>query len=368
MMPISNYKELIQTLNWDENKRNYERWYIFLLMNPRNQTNAGIDIIKNFSYLDVRTGNVTFFVPGFSNMDGGVVPYRSNNGDRVVYEDNTFGTLYFDEQGFLETIAWLEQGSGYAYRYSEDLDLVIVKYHPRHTDSYAERLYEQNFDLQNMIVYNLDLLKQEGINTIRMITECMRVVSQYQLEREVKRQLEDFVFSNLGISIRRMHRTVNVFVAGAKVLKRERDAVISALTHITNNSLRDYAFRVKTYEDFGRSLIEEGRQKEYNEYISNDAEYAIFILDNTVGGITFEEFEVAMNAYKAKRTPEIFVYSRMPNNENGVFSRLFRRHEESNEVTAIRRHLSEIGQYYIEYRDIDDLKNHVEQDFRRYSL
>lgn len=64
MMPISNYKELIQTLNWDKNKRNYERWYIFLLMNPRNQTNAGIDIIKNFSYLDVRTENVTFFIHG----------------------------------------------------------------------------------------------------------------------------------------------------------------------------------------------------------------------------------------------------------------------------------------------------------------
>ena len=368
MMPISDYKELIQILSWDENKRNNERWYIFLLMNPRNQTNAGIDIIKNFSYLDVRTENVTFFIPGFSNMSEGVVPYCSNHGHEIVYQDESFGKLYFDERGFLETITWLEQGSGHTYRYSEDLDLVIIKYHPKFTESYTEKLYEQNFDLQNMIVYNLDRLKHEGVNTIRMITECMRVVSQYQLEREVKQRLEEFVFSNLGISIRHLHRTVNVFVAGAKVLKRERDAVISALTHITNNSLRDYAFRVKTYEDFGRSLIEEGRQKEYNEYISNDAEYAIFILDNTVGGITFEEFEVAMNAYKAKRAPEIFVYSRMPNNGDRIFYRLFRRYEESNEVTTIRRHLSEIGQYYIEYRDIDDLKNRVNQDFRRYSL
>ena len=156
MMPISNYKELIQTLNWDDEKRNNERWYIFLVMNPQNQTNAGIDIIKNFSYLDVRTGNVTFFLPGFSNMSEGVVPYQSNNGHRIIYEDETFGTLYFDERGFLETILWLEQGSGQSYRYSEDLDLVIVRYHPRHTKSYANELYEQNFDLQNMIVYNLD--------------------------------------------------------------------------------------------------------------------------------------------------------------------------------------------------------------------
>ena len=83
MMPISNYKELIQTLNWDDEKRNNEKWYIFLVMNPKNQTNAGIDTIKNFSYLDVRTGNVTFFLPGFSNMAEGVIPYQSKNGDIV---------------------------------------------------------------------------------------------------------------------------------------------------------------------------------------------------------------------------------------------------------------------------------------------
>ena len=53
MNPISNYKELIQTLNWDEEKRNNERWYIFLVMNPSNQTNAGIDIIKNLVHLRI---------------------------------------------------------------------------------------------------------------------------------------------------------------------------------------------------------------------------------------------------------------------------------------------------------------------------
>lgn len=368
MMPISNYKELIQTLNWDDEKRNNERWYIFLVMNPQNQTKAGIDIIKNFSYLDVRTGNVTFFLPGFSNMAEGVVPYQSNNGHRIIYEDETFGTLYFDERGFLETISWLEQGSGHSYRYSEDLDLVIVKYHPKFTGRYAEELYGQNFDLQNMIVYNLDRLKHEGINALRMITECMKVVSDSETERDVKQRLENFIFDRSEFSERRWHQNINVFVAGAKVLKRERDAVISALNHITNCSSRDYVFRVKTYEDFDRSLTEEGRQKEYNDYLSNDAEYAIFILDNKVGGITFKEFEVAMNAYRTKRKPEIFVYSRMPNNEGRIFSHFFRRHEQPEEITAIRRYLSEIGQYYIEYRNIDELKNQIAQDFMRYGL
>ncbi len=364
MMPISSYKELIHSLNWDDERRNNERWYIFLVMNPMNQTNAGIDIIKNFSYLDVRIEKVTFFLPGFSNTPDGIVPYRSENGNCIIYKDETFGALYFDQYGFLETITWLEQGSGHSYRYSEDLDLVIVKYHPRCTNSHAEELYKQNFDLANMIVYNIDQLKLEGVNTLRMITECMNVISESETERDVKQRLENFISDRSATSGRHWHHNINVFVAGAKVLKRERDAVISALIHITNNSSRDYAFRVKTYEDFDRSLTDEGRQKEYNDYISNDAEYAIFILDSAVGGITMEEFEVAMNAYKVSRRPEIFVYSRMP----GSFSRFFSRHDQFKEITSIRRHLSEIGQYYIEYRNIDELKTHISQDFRRYGL
>lgn len=373
MMPISNYKELIQTLSWDTEKRTKERWYIFLLMNPRNQTNAGIDIIKNFSYLDVRTGNVTFFLPGFSNMTEGVVPYCSNHGREIVYKDESFGELYFDERGFLDTITWLERNCP-SYRYSEDLDLVIIRYRPLYADRYQPVFpgiytkYEQNFDLRNIIVYNLDQLKQEGINTIRMITESMKVVSESETEREVKQRLENFIFDRSGSSGKHWHQNINVFVAGAKALKQERDAVISALNHITNYSSRDYVFRVKTYEDFDRSLTEEGRQKEYNDYLSNDAEYAIFILDSKVGGITFKEFEVAMKAYRTKREPEIFVYSCMPNNEGRIFSHFFRRHEQPEEITAIRRYLSEIGQYYIEYRNIDDLKNQIAQDFKRYGL
>ena len=370
MGPISSYKELIQTLTWDDEKRKNERWYIFLLMNPKNQTNAGIDIIKNFSYLNVRTGNVTFFLPGFSNLEEGVVPYCSNHGREIVYKDDSFGEIYFDEGGFLETISWFESNSP-SYRYSEDLDLVVVKYRPVYVNSIFPSTYpqyERNFDLQNMIVYNLDRLKHEGINTIRMITECMRVVSQSQSEREVKQRLEDFVFSNIGQSNRHLHQTINVFVAGAKVLKEERNAVISALTHITNNSSRDYVFRVKTYVDFDRSLTEEGRQKEYNDYIANDAEYAIFILDSAVGGITFEEFNVAMRSFRSTGKPEIYVYSHMPSNQDGMLRGFFRRHRQSEDVITIRKHLSEIGQYYIEYRDIDDLTNHVAQDFRRYSL
>ncbi|MBR5333331.1 MAG: hypothetical protein IKV33_01170, partial [Alistipes sp.] len=305
---------------------------------------------------------------GYSNIDSTVVPYRSNFLSKVVYEDDSFGRLYFDNRGFLDTINWLEQGCRH-YRYSEDVELILIKYRPIITHRpFSPRteysIYADNFDLQNMIIYNLDLLKKDGINTLRMITECKKVSSDTHSEREVKNRLENFIFDRTCSPERHWHQNIKVFVAGSKTLKLERDAVISALSYVSNYSSRDYAFRVITYEHFDRSLSEEGRQKEYNDYIFNEAEYAIFILDNTVGGITFEEFKVARNAYLAKRKPEIFVYSRISDNQDS------NSHEQPEEITAIIKNLSEmgLGQYYIEYKDIDDLKNHIKHDFRRYSL
>ena len=372
MMPISSYRELIRELKWDEDKRENERWYIFLVMNPKNQTNAGIDIIRNLSYLDTRTGNVTFFIPGFSNLNEGIVPYPARNGS-IIHEDPAFGTLYFDQSGFLDTIEWLERGSGHKYTYSEDLDLVIVKYRPRHSDNCDDRSYERNFDLKNMIAYNLDRMKREGINTLRMITECRNIISASKSEEEVRYRLDRFAWDTTAwdrsCSHDRtpIHKQINVFVAGSKTLTQERDAVRSALSMISGSSSNGYTFNVKTYENFERSLTVEGRQQEYNRFISEDADYAIFILDKTVGGITLEEFGEAYNAYKRNSKPEIYVYSHLRNNRKGLFG-LWRPFRQSEKVNEVKSYLAEIGQYYIEYQDLKDLKDHIVSDFRKYGI
>lgn len=382
-MPISHYKELIKRLG-NQEYLNEPRWFIFLLMNPNNQTNAGVDIIKNLPYMDERTGNVTFFLPGFSNAEGRVVPYSAEREGEIIYKDDTFGELYFDRRGFLDTVAWLESGgahsryrdmfwlrsdndhvyaNGTSYRYSEDLDLVIIRYRPKDDPQFfRSEMFFQGFDLQNMVTYNLDSLKREGINILRMIMECVQVVSSSESEREVKLRLENFIFSSIGSTGRHMHLSINVFIAGSKALKAERDAVSAALMQITNKSSRGYVFRAKTYEDFDRSLTEEGRQAEYDRYIANEAEYAIFILDGAVGGITFNEFNVAMEAYKRKHTPEIYVYSRIQNSTNGEPT------TQSDEAEKIKKYVSDARQYYIEYKDIDDLRHLIKEDFRRYSI
>ncbi len=356
MQAISSYKDLIQFQLNSYEALSGEQWFIFLIMNPRNLTNAGIDIIKNLSYLDARTGHVTFFLPGFSNMNGRIVPYPSTNKSEVVYKDGRF-ELYFDEIGFLETIKWLENKSDY-YKYSEDLDLLIFKQYPVYAIDNKPGLVEQYFDLQNMIVYNLDRLKHEGVNILRLITRCRDALFISMTEREVRQKIDNLIFETSGIVDRHWHQNIYVFVAGSKSLKSERDAVKSAFMSITNNSMRDYAFRVKTFEDFPRSLTYYGRQKDYDDYISDDAEYAIFILDGTVGGITLQEFKAAWNAHNKKGSPEIYVYSHKQSSQIAI----------SKEIVKIKNYVTQKHQYYIEYKDIDDLKNQIKNDFMRYSL
>jgi len=359
MVPLISYKDLLRELEWNREKREEERWYIFLLMNPHYQTNAGVDIIKNLSYLNRRTGNVTFFLPGFLNNpdETRIMPFHNGGDSRVIYHDDTFGGLYFDEYGFFDTIQWLEEGSKGKYQYSEGLDLVLVKYNPNHRRGLFNR-YDYCFDRERLLFYNLDDIKERKINILRFIIECMRIVSSsFELEI-VKHWLDRFI--SIPINAENA-RTINVFVAGAKDLEKERNAVIAALDYVNAQTSDNYSICTRTFEYFDRSLAPGGRQEDYNRFIREVADFVIFILDNRVGAVTFEEFEVAMSSFKVFRRPKIYVYSRR--NDYGLGSAQLKEPEHISDVQKIRNHLSAIGQYYDEYLDLRDLKSAVTRDF-----
>ena len=101
---------------------------------------------------------------------------------------------------------------------------------------------------------------------------------------------------------------IKVFIAGSKSLTRERDAIRSVLQILSNSNTKKLLIRTYTYEEFDTSLSPEGRQKEYNRFIMNEADYVIFVLDGTIGGITLEEFDVAWKTFTSKKRPGIYVY------------------------------------------------------------
>lgn len=140
----------------------------------------------------------------------------------------------------------------------------------------------------------------------------------------------------------KMKKTINIFVAGAKDLKNERNA-LKALAHELNTSYEDRKIninlKIRSYEDFRDNQIE------YNNFIENEADVAIFVLKDRIGKHTEEEFINAASAYNRKKIPEIIVF-------------LNKDRKETQEVAHIQELLQEhLGNhYFVEYSDDDDLK------------
>ena len=147
-------------------------------------------------------------------------------------------------------------------------------------------------------------------------------------------------------------KEIKVFIAGSKSLTIERDAIRSVLQILSNNNAKKVLIRTYTYEEFDTSLSPEGRQKEYNRFIINEADYVIFVLDGTIGGVTLEEFDVAWKTFTSKKRPGIYVYHKPTVTI-------------SKEIQKVIDKINQCGQYYTEYSDIENLKLKIESSFHR---
>ena len=147
-------------------------------------------------------------------------------------------------------------------------------------------------------------------------------------------------------------KEIKVFIAGSKSLTVERDAIRSVLQILSNSNSKKVLIRTYTYEEFDQSLSYEGRQKEYNRFIKNEADYVIFVLDGTVGGITLDEFDVAWKTFTSEKRPGIYVYHKPTNTT-------------SKGIQDVIGRINQCEQYYTEYSDVENLKLKVESAFRR---
>lgn len=303
-------------------------WYIMLLGNLNYETPALKAVLDNYEYLNRRTRDVRFFMPGFIVDRNGIVAFSQALDHREQFE--------FNDHGFLETIDWLEEGNQ-DYHYSENLEMVLLPYEKngQHT----------SYDFQHMLNYNLDGIHTEGKNIIEFITRAVRVVQGRMTYSETMIQMDGVT------SYIRSKGIYKVFIAGSKSLDRERDCVRAAFSQLTNR--RDsILFQTWTFEDFERSFTPGGRQQDYNSFIKNEADTVIFILHDEVGGITLDEFNIALDSFKQTGHPQIHVY----NQKNDVESI-------NPDIQKIRDEINNFGQYYTDYDGPHDLKNQILHDF-----
>lgn len=144
-------------------------------------------------------------------------------------------------------------------------------------------------------------------------------------------------------------KKLNVFIAGSKQLQQERDSIRAVFSILNNKYSNQLFIKVWTYEDFDRSFNSAGRQEDYNSFLKNSTDYALFILDSSVGGITIREFQIAIDSFRMHQKPKIFVYSK--------------RCEENAEIAKLHNIINQENQYYIEYSNTYELKSEIEKDF-----
>lgn len=154
-----------------------------------------------------------------------------------------------------------------------------------------------------------------------------------------------------------MEPILKLFVAGSKELKDER-MVCRSVCNVLQNKWG--TIETRTYEDFSPALSTIGHQAEYNGYIANEADVAIFIFSGKVGDITRSEFDKARESFNSSNRPKILVY--FDNSPDAT----------TPDIVKFKEALDSIGYYYQEYSDLDDLnakvKDHLSDVLRRKSI
>ena len=327
MMGIVSYRELefYDSIRPVSNKGN---WFLILLGNLHNPTPALELVLENYMYLNRRTKDVRFFMPGFIVDQQGI---------QVRTRRRLPDSFSFHEDGFLDTIDWLENGTE-MYEYSESMELILLPFSRDKNNGIV-------YDFDNLLCYNLDQMLNEGKNIIKCITNAVQVIYQDMSVEETTQQMEDMK------NKQPLQDTHIVFIAGSKDLWRERDSIRAIFSQLSN--LGHVWYKTYTFEDFDRSFTINGRQDEYNAFIKEEADSALFILDDRIGGITRHEFDIALESYVSKGRPLIFVYSRKSDGE-----------QDNHDIQEIKNAINDHKQYYTEYIDIYDLRNQIIRDFR----
>ena len=152
------------------------------------------------------------------------------------------------------------------------------------------------------------------------------------------------VFANFLEESSQKGKTIKCFIAGSKALQQERDA-LRAVTCVMYNKWDSKDFRILSYtfEDFKKEHTLVPPQELYNKFIEEEADWALFIIDGEVGGITVDEYRVAMDSFKKNGSPKILALAKVGS--------------ESNEkVAEIRYEINKEHQYWTDYTDIVSLK------------
>lgn len=146
---------------------------------------------------------------------------------------------------------------------------------------------------------------------------------------------------------------LKIFIAGSKELKQERNGIKIIANDLSSlYSSRGIHITAHSYEHFDED------QLSYNNFIINEADIAIFILDGYIGSKTEEEFIEATKSLKENGHPEVMVFMREYDRDS-ITPSIAR-------VQGLIMGCLGNGKYHTDYSSLDDLKARAKERIMRY--
>lgn len=147
---------------------------------------------------------------------------------------------------------------------------------------------------------------------------------------------------------------INIFLAGSTKLEVQRNLVRSCANKLQADNCakgRNIVINITTFENFSSAITNVKAQELYDAYIHSDADYAMFIFDDEVGGISMHEFNVAYDAFEQSNRPALYIYFRKSDDYCA-------------EYKEIRNLLENTNNYFLEYTDLSDLAKMIDNHLR----
>ena len=319
---ISNF---VSTTQKPKDVKAYKNLYIFIIIHPKQHVEVANALLSNINYLSQMTRDVVFTMPGYK---------PAKEGDEIVNTTDKNMPLIFDENLFIEIIQDLENKSNNNFLYKNKSELLFVG-----------KNINNDYDFNTMQQLDMQKLLAKRVNPVNLV---MSVANQFRTDENPTLDIQKHVAQVLGeliIAEPERQQTRKMFIAGSKKNTVERAILREEVSKVENYLNLD--IRSLTFEDFPTSLTgqTDGRQKDYNQYIKEDADVVVFVFDKKAGNITEEEFNIAYDSLINHQHPNVFVYVRK---RKIIWDKGLRR---------IKQKVFDLQQeYYVEYDNYEQLR------------
>ncbi|WP_296698781.1 hypothetical protein [Algoriphagus sp.] len=146
-------------------------------------------------------------------------------------------------------------------------------------------------------------------------------------------------------------KTIRIFIASSSELKEDRDQFRLFISQENDRLHKEGLYlELVQWEYFLDAISDSRLQSEYNKAIES-CDIVVCLFFTKVGKYTAEEFDTAYQVFKDKGKPKIWTYFKNAQINTGSIT------DEINTLLAFKKKIGELGHFYTEYTNIDNLIN-----------